>query len=333
MKKQALDTDLVARYLLNGGDNKSKEMIDRIIHDDENSRREFEEYVNVWEKSADVVDFEKIDTEKDWLKVRSRLNLRGTRKKIPLRSYLLRIAAIFIFALGLAYLLVEITKTTSRSDANYIELATLDEKKEVNLPDGSIVFLNKHSKIIRNNNFGINNRDIILEGEAFFEVASNKELPFKVHSLNSTIEVVGTSFNVQSGSLQVVVSVVTGKVAFYASENTTNRVELGKENTGIFEIDGEILTPKSSIDYNQLVWHTGEFIFNKVPLYQVCSTLASYYKLNFVPDPNVQFIDSVNGNFYANTPIEKIAQDISSALAEEDVVIITTDTKLFVRKQ
>ena len=150
MKTQLLDADLIVRYLMNERDNKSKEMIDKIIHDDENSRREFEEYVNVWEKSADVGDFEKIDAESDWLKVRSRLHLRGTRKKIPLRSYLMRVAAILILALGLAYLLVEITKTTFQADANYIEFAAQEETKEVNLPDGSVVFLNKHSKIIRN---------------------------------------------------------------------------------------------------------------------------------------------------------------------------------------
>ncbi len=331
MKKRTLDTDIIARYLLNKEDYKSKEMIDKIIHDDDNSRHEFEEYVDVWEKSADAGAFEKIDPEKDWLKVRSRLHLKSTRKKIPLRSYLMRIAAILILAIGLAYLLTEVMKTTSPTATNYIEYAATTEIREVTLPDGSSVFLNKQSKIIRNNNYGENNRDIILEGEAFFEVESNKEIPFKVHSLNSTIEVVGTSFNVHTDSQQVVVSVVTGKVAFYASENTGNRIELERENTGIYKINNEVLTPKRWIDYNKLAWHTGEFDFHNMPLNQVCYILAGYYMLEYIPSQNVQFIDSINGDFSTRS-LNDIISDINSALTE-DIVIIATDTKLIVNKQ
>ena len=186
MKKEKLDIDLIVRYLQNEGDKTSKEMIDKIIHDDENSRREFENYVDVWEKSASVRDFEKVDAEKDWLKVRSRMHLKGNRKKIPYRSYLLRIAAVLILALGLAYLLVEVTKTTLHTNSNYLEFASSDATREITLPDGSIAYLNKHSKIIRNSNFGTGNRDIILEGEAFFEVESNKEVTFKVYIGGST---------------------------------------------------------------------------------------------------------------------------------------------------
>lgn len=331
MKKSQINTELVARYLMNKKDNKTKEMIDKIIHDDENSRREFDEYVNVWEKSADVGEFEKVDPEKDWVKVRSRLNLRGRKKRIPLPSYLVRIAAVLVLALGLAYLLVEVTKLTSGTDTNYIEFVAQNDIRELQLPDGSLVFLNKHAKIIRNNNYGENNRDIILEGEAFFEVTHNKELPFKVHSLNSTIEVVGTSFNVHTDTEQVVVSVVTGKVVFYASENTANRVELERENTGIFEINNEIIIPKRNIDYNQLAWYTGEFKFSSVPLEQVCQTLADYYNLDFASSEGVQFIDSIEGDFSTNS-LSDIIQDINSTLTE-DIIIYANDKRLLVSKQ
>lgn len=331
MKKEKLDIDLIVRYLQGESDNTSKDMIDKIIHDDENSRLEFDKYVDVWEKSASVGDFEKIDPEKDWLKVRSRLHLKGSRTRIPFRSYLIRIAAILILALGLAYLLVEVTKTTLPKDTNYLEFAAVDETREIVLPDGSVAFLNKHSKIIRNSNFGTDNRDIILEGEAFFEVTGNKDLPFKVHTLNSTVEVVGTSFNVHTDSAQVVVSVLSGKVAFYASENTANRIELEPENTGIFEIRTESLTPETSLDYNQLAWHTGEFKFKSAPLDQVCSTLAEYYHLKFVASYDVQFIDSIVGEF-STSSLNEILKTINSTLTE-DIIIFANDNRLVVKKQ
>lgn len=332
MKKEKLDIDLIVRYLQGGSDNTSKDMIDKIIQDDENSRLEFDKYIDVWEKSASVGDFEKVNTEKDWLKVRSRMNLRGNRKRIPIRSYLIRIAAILILALGLTYLLVEVTKTTLHKDTNYLEFAAIDETREIILPDGSVAFLNKHSKIIRPSNFGTDNRDIILEGEAFFEVTGNKDLPFKVHTLNSTVEVVGTSFNVHTDSAQVVVSVVSGKVAFYASENITNRIELEPENTGIFEIRTESLTPESSLDYNQLAWHTGKFDFQNMPLNKVCNVLAEFYDLDFIiTDQDIEFIDPINGEFPTDS-LDEIIKDINSALTE-DIVLIANETRLIVSKQ
>jgi hypothetical protein len=75
-------------------------MIDKLIHDDEKSRRDFDAYIEVWEKSADIKDFDKIDTLADWQKVRSRIGFKTISRRLPFRSYLVRIAAVLILAAG-----------------------------------------------------------------------------------------------------------------------------------------------------------------------------------------------------------------------------------------
>jgi len=71
-------------------------------------------------------------------------------------------------------------------------------RSEISLPDGSSVWLNAGSKIRYMSVFNKINRDIFLEGEAYFKVAKNQQLPFNVRTGNLNIEAVGTEFNVKS---------------------------------------------------------------------------------------------------------------------------------------
>ena len=96
----------------------------------------------------DVKDFEKIDVQNGWKKVRSRMNIKPASRRIPVRSYFLRIAAILALALGLAYFLVKLIDYTTTEETVYTELVASVNPKELVLPDGSHIYLNKSSKII-----------------------------------------------------------------------------------------------------------------------------------------------------------------------------------------
>jgi len=329
MKQNSLNIDIITRYLLNNSSN-DKNMIDRIIQDDEKSRQEFDAYLEVWEKSADLKDFEGIDTKAGWKKVRSRMNIKPVSKRIPVRSYFLRIAAILVLALGLAYILVRLVDYASKEEMTYTEVATTQNMKEVELPDGSIIHLNKSSKIIHNSSFGQSNRDIILEGEAFFDVSRNENLPFKIYSLNSTIEVLGTSFNVKVDSAMITVGVVSGNVALYESEHVDQRIELLPDNTGIYSTGDDKLIRKNYFDRNSIAWHTKEFVFRNQPLQDVCRILADFYHLKLVADEKVQFIESVTLTCSTES-LDRILFAINNSLTE-NIELITKDDLLIVRK-
>jgi transmembrane sensor len=66
------------------------------------------------------------------------------------------------------------------------------------LPDGTLVWLNSNSKLRYNREFNSQNREVVLEGEAYFEVTKNAGHPFIVHAATLDIEVLGTSFTVKS---------------------------------------------------------------------------------------------------------------------------------------
>ncbi|WP_152270652.1 FecR family protein [Agriterribacter humi] len=71
-------------------------------------------------------------------------------------------------------------------------------KSKIQLPDGTMVWLNADSKVIYDENFRGNFREVHLEGEAFFDVVKDKTRPFIIHTKTIDIKVLGTAFNVRA---------------------------------------------------------------------------------------------------------------------------------------
>ena len=74
----------------------------------------------------------------------------------------------------------------------------LGSKGNITLPDGSMVWLNAGSEIYYSSDFGVENRDLQLTGEAFFNVKSDSLQPFNVHTSGMTVKALGTRFNVKA---------------------------------------------------------------------------------------------------------------------------------------
>jgi transmembrane sensor len=108
------------------------------------------------------------------------------------------IAASVILVLGVTWLFLNKNKTVPGNKQIVVETGTNKESKSVmTLPDGSIVKLNAKSKVSYAEGFA-KNREVYLEGEAYFEVAHNEKLPFVVHTGEADIKVLGTKFNVRN---------------------------------------------------------------------------------------------------------------------------------------
>ncbi|WP_316830903.1 FecR family protein [Pedobacter aquatilis] len=72
------------------------------------------------------------------------------------------------------------------------------ERKKITLPDGSVVLLNAKSTLSIGKEFNETCREVILQGEGYFDVVHDKNKPFKVHTEDFNINVLGTSFNVKA---------------------------------------------------------------------------------------------------------------------------------------
>ncbi len=119
----------------------------------------------------------------------------------------------------------------------------------VRLEDQSTVLLQKGGRLSYPRSFaGASQRVVYLSGEAFFEVAKNKEKPFFVYANELVTKVLGTSFNVQAGidDPNVVVTVKTGKVAVFSNKMLTKTEADQNRNT-----EGVVLTPNQQIVFSR----------------------------------------------------------------------------------
>lgn len=125
-------------------------------------------------------------------------------------------AASILLATGLGYFLVNRQHDPRNTAHVAMETRTSGSKDivSIELPDGTQVWLNKNSKIEYPKVFDGDERQVYLQGEAFFEVVPNPEKPFIVKSDRISTRVLGTSFDVRAykGDETASVSVATGKV-------------------------------------------------------------------------------------------------------------------------
>ena len=112
-----------------------------------------------------------------------------------------RVAAVLLLLLGIGY---GIGRWRDHSTQNIIVqnllITAKGSKGQFTLPDGSVVWLNSESKLTYPNQFVDDKRCVTLEGEAYFEVAKDAKKPFVVQAGERDVEVVGTSFNLDSYS-------------------------------------------------------------------------------------------------------------------------------------
>lgn len=121
---------------------------------------------------------------------------------------------------------------------------TTDNMQKISLPDGSVVTLEKNSRLHMDKAFNGTTRTVYLTGEAFFEVAKNPDKPFIVHTGNLVTKVLGTSFRIKAldKAEDVTVNVVTGRVSVFANKKNAHKDP---------ETDGLILTPNQKVVFTK----------------------------------------------------------------------------------
>lgn len=109
------------------------------------------------------------------------------------------------------------------------EVYVASQTSSIVLQDGTKVWLNRGSKLRCSNVFNIKNREVYLEGEAFFEVTKEAEKPFIVHAGQyMDVKVLGTRFNVKAypGDPYIETALMTGKIAVSIKQQNENEVVL-----------------------------------------------------------------------------------------------------------
>lgn len=151
----------------------------------------------------------------------------------------------------------------------------------ITLSDGTNVHLNAETKLTYPVCFSGGERIVQIEGEAYFDVAPDKEHPFVVRTPHSSVRVTGTSFNVRAypDEKTECTTLISGSVTI-DSDNKEFTLMPGQH----FIFDK--ITGKNSVtDVNTELytsWQSGSFVFMNVPLEDIMSYLSKWYGCNYV---------------------------------------------------
>ncbi len=192
---------------------------------------------------------------------------------------ILLLPLIIIGSLSLGYLVKPSLKSDDHLVSSVIH-APLGSRVSFNLPDGTVGWLNSGSSLTYSLPFN-NHRNIILEGEAWFDVVHNDKSPFEIKAGNSKVKVVGTSFNVSAyqGSQYIEVVLLEGKVEFY--QNTLSEKVIMLPSQKLVLRDGMVdLSVTEPLKYK--AWTEGKLVFRGDDMAEVARRIERWYNVKVI---------------------------------------------------
>ena len=166
----------------------------------------------------------------------------------PTRMRILAAAAAVILlclSVGTVYLYMQPTSLQT--------VSTMAETRNVILPDGSSVLLNRHSSLSYPKRFKSDNREVQLTGEAYFEVSKDQKHPFIVQTEHINVQVLGTHFNAVRMILKPNEIAIYNKVGNKLTRQVTKNAK------------------------DEISWRDGEFIFDNLPLGEIARELSNSF--------------------------------------------------------
>jgi transmembrane sensor len=259
--------DLIAKNLAGEISEEEKGELENWINESAENKKTYQESESAWKLTANKATYTP-NTDKAWNKINKKINTPVMELNTPKRKLKLGlIAAIFIGVVAVGSILNYSLKE------NYTIYTASNQVGHFTLLDGSEIWLNKNSEIKLKENFNTKNREVILNGEAFFEVKRDDQKPFVISTKLSKTTVLGTSFSVKGfdASPLNILNVKTGKVAF--TNGTEKEIFIAGERG---ELNNKEII-KGSVGINDFAWQKGIFSFNNVSLKKIASELNQNY--------------------------------------------------------
>ncbi len=332
--KNKIDWSLMAKELAGETNEKEKQVVTAWLDQSPENRALYKQIKSDW-KMMDKMSSQ-FNVDNAWNKLHNRILAAEPELKTtntismmqPRRFFLtpLRIAA----AIALIALLgASVAFITNRTQKINVTASVNERGKNIILPDGSSVILNGNSTILYAKNFNRKSREVTLIGEAYFEVAPDKDKPFRIYADDACIKVVGTSFNVDARreDHQVEVFVSTGIVELSETDNVNNKILLEPGTIGLLK--DKAVTARKAENENTIAWKTGSMAFYETKLSEVTPVLNDFYNVKIViREPGVDST-RITGE-YMNDPLDDILEVICK---QNHLMVEKSDNMIYLSRQ
>jgi ferric-dicitrate binding protein FerR (iron transport regulator) len=269
-----------------------------------------------WKDMGKTGNDRKIDVDKAWISIYSRIEENGLlskevtiEKRFRIQT-IIGIAASLLIIVGFGLTMFYLNSTGVLTGKIVVSANSGERNKEVSLPDGSKVFLNRNSELSYYKKQEKSSRNVILKGEAFFEIKRDLSKPFIIDAGKASVTVLGTSFSVLTNNSKnaVEVFVKTGSVMLSDSSGNQNLV---LEPGYIGTMDSKSSAKEVNKNPNYLSWNTDLFVYEKQTLDVVFSDLKKVYNIDVIAD-NPEILNNPLTATYEKEPEETIIRLLCS---------------------
>jgi ferric-dicitrate binding protein FerR (iron transport regulator) len=258
--------DLIDKYL-NGGLNE----------EEKNELADYgAEYPQIWLLIARLEDPRQLEEDlKELSTIDSGLAVRTVLRRLrpPRRLSALKWAAAI---LGPFIILTAVFLIRQRDSATLTVRTSPSSQTSVVLPDSTRVWLNNASALTYPVAFKGKTRDVVLTGEAYFNVAKNDAQPFRIQARDLQVDVLGTEFNISAydDEDRIRTTLFTGSLKLTRGEKQ-EILHPSQQADVLSHADWEVSGIKAPED--AIHWKSGYFFFDHAPLTEVIHQLARYY--------------------------------------------------------
>jgi len=184
--------------------------------------------------------------------------------------------------------------------------APIGQRVEFYLSDSTKVYLNSGSTLVFSQDYNIKNRDVTLNGEGYFDVRQNREIPFIVKTKQYDVQALGTEFNVTAydDNLSFTTALLDGVVEVYSSQTRTNvmRLEPGQFAQSV----NKKLVLSDIPDYNYFKWREGLICFDDEMVSNIFSKLELYYDVKIQTGNPSLLTHRYTGKFRVKDGVEHV---------------------------
>lgn len=263
----------------------------------------------LWDKSTEIQPEFSLDMDAEFRLVQSRIydTTQTSAHVVPIRSWIFRAAAAVAVILFSVW---GVQQLMPAAEPMLVEHVSDQAKRQITLPDGTIVWLRQHAKLEYPAKFEAAQRLVKLDGEAYFEVAHRERQPFQIQLPGKgKVEVLGTRFNVRTDNHTTSILVRQGKVRYTPDQKTSGVLLTGGDKAVYQPAQSEIRLSKVRT-FNELAWQTGGLEFVRTPLKDVIADLEDFYEVSILLQ-NTQMGECLHTAPLTNQPIEQVLNSLA----------------------
>lgn len=296
----------IDRYIRSSASKKDFEDIYHWINGNPEKAKQLFKEKDLWDASRLGEHIPIEDEINQWINLKDKIST--TRTISISRFVFLKYAAIILMAIGVGwmsnYLFSSLELSSQQIELKQIK-ATKGQIKEIFLADGTHIWLNSDSKLSFPARFTADNRQVELQGEAFFKVTANEEKPFLVKTKNHSVKVTGTQFNIceYPESKIIETTLVEGKVKIL-SGNIFKDLLPGQQSSFNTKTSKIRISEKDFEIYTS--WKDGKYEFKNEPIGKVFQIVERWWDLKInCSDKKIENV-RISGVLKRHKPVEQL---------------------------